>query len=99
MLTLHVILIVLAVALVAMGRIEADRIHRGCESFNPSAPEISGSAFVAAHAVLSGTAGAGAFSAFQLMSVTADAEWSHGELSSMVSQATAAVDQQEREPA
>ncbi|MEU1215980.1 hypothetical protein ACFYSH_04370 [Streptomyces sp. NPDC005791] len=87
-----VVVFVLATGLVAMGCVKADRIRGWRESFNPSAPELSGSAFVAARVVLFGMAGIGVFSAFQLMAVSADAEWSDDELSSAVSQATAELD-------
>jgi hypothetical protein len=83
-----VILIVLAAGLIAMGCVKADRIRGWRESFNPSAPDISDSAFVAARVVLFGMAGICIFSAFQLMAVAANAEWSDDELSSAVSQAT-----------
>ncbi|MFH9618011.1 hypothetical protein ACH4MM_30480 [Streptomyces pratensis] len=71
-----------------MGCVKADRVRGWRQSFNPSAPEISDSAFVAARVVLFGMAGIGIFSAFQLMAVTANGEWSDDELSSAVSQAT-----------
>lgn len=79
---------VLAAGLVAMGCVKADRVRRWRRSFNPSAPELPDSAFVAARVVLFGMAGVGVFSAFQFMAVVADAEWSDDELSSAVSQAT-----------
>ncbi|MFG2540759.1 hypothetical protein ACGFU4_36515 [Streptomyces sp. NPDC048511] len=83
-----VLLLVLAAGLVAMGCVKADRVRRWRRSFNPSAPELPDSAFVAARVVLFGMAGVGVFSAFQFMAVVADAEWSDDELSSAVSQAT-----------
>ncbi|MFD4902996.1 hypothetical protein [Streptomyces sp. NPDC058411] len=83
-----VLLLVLAAGLVAMGCVKADRVRRWRRSFNPSAPELPDSAFVAARVVLFGMAGVGIFSAFQFMAVVADAEWSDDELSSAVSQAT-----------
>lgn len=82
-----VLLLVLAAGLVAMGCVKADRVRRWRRSFNPSAPELPDSAFVAARVVLFGMAGVGIFSAFQFMAVVADAEWSDDELSSAVSQA------------
>lgn len=82
-----VLLLVLAAGLVAMGCVKADRVRRWRRSFNPSAPELPDSAFVAARVVLFGMAGVGVFSAFQFMAVVADAEWSDDELSSAVSQA------------
>ncbi|MFC9122223.1 hypothetical protein ACFTXO_20890 [Streptomyces sp. NPDC057067] len=82
-----VLLLVLAAGLVAMGCVKADRVRRWRRSFNPSAPELPDSAFVAARVVLFGMAGVGIFSAFQFMAVVADAEWSDDELSSAVSRA------------
>ncbi|WP_329206808.1 hypothetical protein OG257_10830 [Streptomyces sp. NBC_00683] len=90
--TLNVILIVLAAGLVAMGCVKADRVRGWRESFNPSAPELPDSAFVAARVVLFGMAGVAIFSVFQFMTVVADAEWSDDELNSAVSQATAELD-------
>ncbi|MET7370546.1 hypothetical protein ABZS61_32740 [Streptomyces sp. NPDC005566] len=90
--TLNVIVIVLAAGLVAMGCVKADRVRGWRRSFNPSAPELPDSAFIAARVVLFGMAGACLFSAFQFMAVVADAEWSDDELASAVSQATAELD-------
>ncbi|MFI2779098.1 hypothetical protein [Streptomyces sp. ALB3] len=90
--TLVVVVFVLAAGLVAMGCVRADRVRRWRESFNPSAPDISDPAFVGARVVLFGMAGIGVFSAFQLMAVSADAEWSDDELSSAVGQATSELD-------
>ncbi|MFJ8860892.1 hypothetical protein ACIRD8_20990 [Streptomyces sp. NPDC102451] len=87
-----VLIFVLAAGLVAMGCVKADRVRRWRESFNPSAPELPDSAFVAARVVLFGMAGIGIYSAFQFMAVVADAEWSDDELSSAVSQAAAELD-------
>ncbi|MER5552739.1 hypothetical protein ABT001_13825 [Streptomyces sp. NPDC002793] len=82
------IALILAVGLVAMGCVKAERV-RGWRTFsNPSAPEISDSVFVLARVVLFGTAAVCVFSGFRLLAVSADAEWSDDELSSVVSQAT-----------
>lgn len=90
--TLNVVVFVLAAGLIAMGCVKADRVRGWRESFNPSAPDIPDSAFVAARVVLFGMAGLGIFAAFQLMAVVADQEWSDDELSSAVSHATADLD-------
>ncbi|MFJ8887017.1 hypothetical protein ACIRJR_26930 [Streptomyces sp. NPDC102402] len=83
------LLFVLAAGLVAMSCVKADRVRGWRESFNPSAPGLPDSAFVAARVVLCGMAGIGVFSAFRFMAVVADAEWSDDELAGAVSQATA----------
>ncbi|MFJ8982012.1 hypothetical protein [Streptomyces sp. NPDC102282] len=83
-----VVAFALATGLVALGCVKADRIRRLRDSFNPSAPEISDAAFVAARVALFGMAAIGVFSAFQLMAVVADGEWSDDELTGAVSQAT-----------
>ncbi|MGW0791046.1 hypothetical protein ACWD04_23080 [Streptomyces sp. NPDC002911] len=85
---LSVIVIVLAAGLVAMGCVKAERVRGWRASFDPSAPEISDSAFVVARVILFGAAAVGVFSGFRLLAVSADAEWSDDELSSAVSQAT-----------
>ncbi|MFC8231123.1 hypothetical protein [Streptomyces sp. NPDC057287] len=86
------LVVVLAVGLVAMGCVKADRVRGWRESFNPSAPDIPDSAFVAARVVLFGMAGVGVFTAFQFLDVVADAEWSDDELAGAVSQATEELD-------
>ncbi|MFG2427806.1 hypothetical protein [Streptomyces sp. NPDC048590] len=82
----------LTAGLVAMGCVKADRVRAWRESFNPSAPALPDSTFVVARVVLFGMAGIGVFTAFQFMTVVADAEWSDDELSSAVSQAAEEMD-------
>ncbi|MFD9290703.1 hypothetical protein ACFWBV_20940 [Streptomyces sp. NPDC060030] len=90
--TLNVVVFLLAAGLIAMGYVKADRVRRWRGSFNPSAPEIPDSAFVAARVVLFGMAGLGIYSALQFMAVVANGEWSDDELGSAVSQASAELD-------
>ncbi|GAA3993264.1 hypothetical protein GCM10022384_46150 [Streptomyces marokkonensis] len=92
MTTLSVISFVLAALLIAMGCVKADRIRSWRTALNPSAPEISDAAFVAARVLLLATAAACLWAGVQGLAAEDDSKWSDDELTSAVQGAVTAVD-------
>ncbi|MCQ4203216.1 hypothetical protein M4J06_000599 [Streptomyces coelicoflavus] len=89
---LTIFLFVLAVLLVVMACIKADRVRSWREVLNPSAPDLPDAAFVVGRAVLILMAIACVVVGFQGLAVQDDGEWSDDELTSAAEDATQALD-------
>ncbi|WP_051790286.1 hypothetical protein [Streptomyces sp. NRRL S-1022] len=89
---LNVLGVVLSAVLVAMACVKTDRVRAWRANLNPSAPELPGSAFVAARLIFLGLASIGVYTSVQGFNVSDDVSWSDGELTTAVRQATDELD-------
>lgn len=83
---------VLSGLLILMACVKADRVRSWRESWNPSAPDVSDGAFVAARFLLVAMAVGGVVVGVQGLKVQDDVGWSDDELTSAVKGATASLD-------